>query len=224
MITIKKELPSGLNLHILVLGKKEQPDQSTDPAVIKKLVSQHTHIVPDRIYLLNQVHGDKVVAAQGHEIQEADGLYTTDTDRVLVVKTADCMPVFIWSENRPLLAMIHTGWKGLKLEIVEKFLRQNQLLAEQLSLFVGPCISQNEYEIGREVAARFSGSPALKTKNEEKSELDLAAHLRFQLKNLPLFYQSSGYCCKKSPDFFSHRAGDTGRNLNCIWLSREPSK
>ena len=228
MIAISRKENYG-TIHLMVLGKQEQEqeqEQEQDkgdslPEHYRLMTTQITGIAEDRIYLLNQTHGDKIDNTASAGIwEEGDGLYTTEKDRVLVIKTADCMPVFIWSRERPLIANIHSGWRGLQNGIVEKFVREVLRPGEKAAAYIGPCISQGEYEIGEEVAKYFKQSNSLQKHTKEKYLFGLRERQAEILRGYSsIELEMDTTCTRTSENYFSHRAGDKGRNLNLIWMS-----
>ena len=69
---------------------------------------------------VKQVHGKNIINLADHNISEfdglkleADGLYTRQKQCVLAVKTADCVPILLATEDSGIVMAIHAGWKGL---------------------------------------------------------------------------------------------------------------
>jgi len=220
MIHKKHTLPWG-EVNLLLLGKSDQAGFDNSIDSYKKLVNEHSGIPENNIYLLNQVHGGLVLDADsysGDETRDADGLFTASRGKVLVIKTGDCMPVFLWSGTRPLVAAIHAGWRGMTAEITENFIQQ---YPDIWQAYAGPCISMEQYEVESDVTSKFlQGDPGVALSDKPgKYHFGLVEHLHDSLEkkyNVELEY--SGICTKESGDWFSHRGGDSGRNLNCIWI------
>ena len=127
---IQKEIQTNFSkkIHFSVWGKEETKDLEGIPKEklsnsIQSLVSQKIGIATNKIFILEQVHGDTFYNTKDLNAQdriEGDALYSNQTGEVLVVKTADCMPLFFWSEVEQLIGVIHSGWKGTELGISEK--------------------------------------------------------------------------------------------------------
>ena len=115
---------------------------------------------------MNQVHGNNVVVVDskniGQVIPECDGLVTNDPNVILVVKTADCLPISITDSNQKVIALVHAGWRGLQKEIIKNSV--NILRGEfncdpkDLKIKIGPHICQIHYEVGKEVSDLFPNS------------------------------------------------------------------
>lgn len=75
------------------------------------------------IYVLNQIHSDRIITSEevpGGKIPDADGIVSRDPNKILCVRTADCLPVLAWGSGGNIIAAIHAGWRGLSKGIVKK--------------------------------------------------------------------------------------------------------
>lgn len=100
---------------------------------------------------VKQVHSNTWVRASVTETV-ADAHYTTAPGEALLIKTADCLPVMAVAPG--FAAAIHAGWRGLAAGII----RGLALVSDRPSWdcgFVGPHISRQRYEVGREVEQQF---------------------------------------------------------------------
>lgn len=113
--------------------------------------------------LLKQVHGDSIhliqepaEVSQVH-LREGDALLTTLKNIPIAVKTADCVPIIIFHPE--VVGVVHAGWRGTRLKILEKVLiKIRDELKKDLSeihLAIGPAICGECYEVGEEVAREF---------------------------------------------------------------------
>lgn len=108
-----------------------------------------------------QVHSDKIIfvdkpGAQG----ESDAMITDKPGIGLAISTADCVSIFLYEPNRKIIAGVHSGWKGTALQILEKTMTKlvdefNVNPKEVLS-YIGPSISQKNYEVSGDVAHHFN--------------------------------------------------------------------
>ena len=105
---------------------------------------------------LEQVHGtDVVVDPDSAEPAAADAVLTRKPGRVCAVMTADCLPVLLVSVNGHELAAAHAGWRGLCDGILENTVQQFQASPNSILAWLGPAISQKNFEVGDEVRQRF---------------------------------------------------------------------
>lgn len=107
-----------------------------------------------------QVHEDTVhiITESGYH-GESDAHITTATGVGLAVSSADCCTIFLYDAKNKVIAGVHSGWRSTSKKILQKAI--TVLCAEfstdvkNLYAFIGPAISQKNYEVGAEVAAQF---------------------------------------------------------------------
>ena len=77
----------------------------------------------------------------------------------LTISTADCTPIFIYDKLNHVIAAVHSGWRGTQKKILKKTLNNLSFHfksdPKNLFVFVGPSISQKNYEVGHDVAVQF---------------------------------------------------------------------
>jgi YfiH family protein len=106
---------------------------------------------------IDQVHG-----AQVHEVPPTpdaagDGLVSAARGALLVVRTADCVPVLLAAVdhgNVVAVAAAHAGWRGLVAGILPRSVAELRRIAPEARLVaaVGPSIGPCCFEVGPEVA------------------------------------------------------------------------
>ncbi|MCB1141563.1 MAG: polyphenol oxidase family protein [Leptospiraceae bacterium] len=215
-----------------VLGRSEVPDElfsgGNSYLKIKKFLSLLFRLPPESVILLNQVHGSVVfrVPAEISEEANGDGIFTTSPNYLLVIKTADCMPIYFWSESKPFIALLHSGWRGTHRQITEQFLSriQSEIDRKELRSFLGPCIRQEDYEVDEFVINHFLEYPTACTEGvrEGKFQLGLEKVLDSILKKEGVKLDDCGISVFQDERYYSHRKGDQGRNLNYILLRPSP--
>ena len=175
---------------------------------------------------LEQTHSAKIISLEDNDYQStADASCTTLKHLVCAVMTADCVPVLFCNKEGTKIAAIHAGWRGICTGIVENsinvFTRPETVLA-----WIGPCISNEYYEVGEDV---YSGclnhsmllKPAFEKKDDTHWHADLGKMVRILLENAGI---GSIYECKlctyaRNDLFFSYRRdGITGRTASMIWM------
>lgn len=89
----------------------------------------------------------------------SDGLYTDKKDLYLAVNVADCVPVFVYDPINAVVAGIHSGWKGTQQKIVRHtvntLMEKFNSMPENLYVYIGPGISVNNFEVGKDVYDLF---------------------------------------------------------------------
>ena len=94
-------------------------------------------------------------AVAGARGEPGDGLWTDEPGVPMLKLTADCVPIAIARADgeRPALALLHAGWRGLAEGIVAAGVAA--LGPGPLAAAVGPAIGPCCYEVGPEVSACF---------------------------------------------------------------------
>ncbi|MGH7832142.1 MAG: peptidoglycan editing factor PgeF [Candidatus Binatia bacterium] len=222
---------AGLNLSFRVGDDpKTVKDNVCD---MKKAVGAHDL----RVVTMRQVHGDRIVDVKDRSLKEAgeaDGMATEEHGLFLGVLTADCVPILFSVSGRPLVAVVHAGWRGTLAGIAAKMVRHLEdryaVRAKLLETALGPSIGPCCYEIGSDVSTPLVqkwGSLAENclAKRNGKSLLDLRKLNRSILEGAgipPGRIAEIGPCTSCSADeFFSYRRekGETGRQISFIgWL------
>jgi len=110
---------------------------------------------------LDQIHSDIIhtVVELPDKNWKGDALLTDRPGILLVVRTADCLPVLLVDKKKKVVAAVHCGWRGTKKKLAEKAIKAMSVLykCERSSLLaaLGPCIEQDCYEVGDEVRESF---------------------------------------------------------------------
>jgi hypothetical protein len=111
---------------------------------------------PELLTLNRQRHSATVHRAEpGSRGVPGDGLWSDELGQPMVALSADCLTIAVARMNgeRPALAVLHAGWRGLLEGIVEAGCAA--LNGGTLAAAVGPAIGPCCYEVGPEVAAPF---------------------------------------------------------------------
>ncbi|GIL17643.1 MAG: hypothetical protein BroJett040_13940 [Oligoflexia bacterium] len=160
----------------------------------KFLHDQYSKILFKRI---KQVHGNDIVAVDQSTPDcqfRADALISSEENIGLCISTADCLPIFFFNSDRTIIAGVHSGWRGVALNLVSKVIQNFQsqgVLPKDLHCFIGPHISQEYFEIGQDAfdilqsaAAQVGSSDMFYAKKNEKYFFDLDLLTRYQCQKL----------------------------------------
>jgi YfiH family protein len=121
-----------------------------------------------RLVIMRQVHSDivhRVEALPGSRLS-GDVLVTDVPGLLLVVRTADCLPVLLADEENRAVSAVHCGWRGTQVRVLEGAVREMGRAygtePARLVAALGPCIGPACYEVGPEVKESFdaAGFPA----------------------------------------------------------------
>ncbi len=128
-----------------------------DTAAVAKnrRIFERDRCLPSSPIWLRQTHSVRVAIEQSALPDAADGLITRVQGKVCVVLTADCLPAVFAASDATEIAVAHAGWKGLSGGILQQTLERMQTSNEDISVWLGPAISQPAFEVGAEVREAF---------------------------------------------------------------------
>jgi YfiH family protein len=185
-----------------------------DQSQLKKLFPEY------EFRFLKQVHGNKCVASSPEEA-EADAHYTAEKKIALCIRTADCTPILISTENTILA--IHAGWRGVMNGVLAEGLKH---IHESFDVAMGPHIQKQSFQVdislGNEFGEKYGSQYVFQnTEHPDKLYVDLSAILQLQLNESPqkkLSQWVSDLDTLTNSDFHSHRrdAAAAGRNISFV--------
>ena len=184
--------------------------------LLQENLSQHAR----RLVIGRQIHGSHVITHRGGwegllRTGEADGHLAAERGIALAVSVADCVPIFI-AHPSGLVSVLHSGWRGTVARIVDSGIKAYARLGlapDELKMHLGPAICGRCYEVSADVRSELTGEEANRPGNVDIRSL-IAEHAR---ESGVLDISVSPDCTRCDNDrFFSHRAGDTGRQLAVI--------
>ncbi|MBT5517965.1 MAG: peptidoglycan editing factor PgeF [Rhodobiaceae bacterium] len=193
---------------------------------------------------------DLVTAHQSHSVVTAfidapqtglpaDALVTATPGLAIGALAADCAPILLADVEARLIGAAHSGWRGafdgIAASVVDT-LCQHGARRAHIKAVVGPCISQDAYEVGPEFIARFQHAFAddldlfLPSPNHKPAHhmFDLPRFVSRQLRRSGLaeaHVSQMGLCTyAQANGFFSYRRTthqgepDYGRQISAICL------
>ena len=224
-------------------------DDTLDVGANRSLLHQ---AIEARPVFLAQVHGTGVLPISTHTPHgsTADACVSAETGAACCVLVADCLPVLITCDSGALVGAAHAGWRGLAgadgVGVLEAALDSfvalghavgawvdDRRIADEILVWLGPCIGAQAFEVGAEVLQTFVRTdPAagrwFAPHGAGKWLADLSGLARQRLLALGItrIYGNdgaSGWCTASNPSrFFSHRRDQrrgsaSGRMAACIW-------
>jgi hypothetical protein len=173
-----------------------------------------------RLASATQVHGNHVIQHVGNwrgwlRGEDADGHLSIRRGTAMAVTVADCVPVFL-AHPSGATAALHSGWRGTAARITQQALAQfgvQGLSASDFRLHCGPAICGKCYEVSASVYAKLTGRDPGKP-----TTIDLRALIADHARDMGVKQISSSQLCTRCDNdrFYSHRAGDAGRQLGVI--------
>ena len=173
-----------------------------------------------RVVTIRQVHGTRVLVHTGGwegwlRGEEADGHIAAEKGIALAVGVADCVPVFI-AHPSGIVALLHSGWRGTAAGITTEAisaLARYGLPPDELAMHLGPSICGRCYEVSAEVREQLTGQPVTRPGHVDLRSLIAEHATETGVQKISV----SAYCTRCDNDrFFSHRAGDKGRQIGVI--------
>lgn len=184
--------------------------------------------LPQMPLFLNQTHSTKVIRLPytGTDL-EADAVYTNQPNQVCLIMTADCLPALFVSQGGKEIAAAHAGWRGLCDGVLEATVAEFECEPAQISVWLGPAIGPNAFQVGNEVIEQFC---AFDPNAEEAFIEDGSTSGKFlgnlyqiakqRLNKLGIVNIFGGDHCTytEKEHFFSYRRDkQTGRMASLIW-------
>ncbi len=203
----------------------------------RRLVFQAFRISSSSIFDAWQVHGNRVICADGPRDagtphQKADAIITNQPDISLLMLFADCVPILLFDPIQRVAGIVHAGWKGTVLKIAAKAVESMMTCygsqPADILAAIGPSIGPDHYIVGDDVVGAFVdafGPDALKfVKHEDGAvKLNLWASNRYILGQAGVRQIEVSEICTAChlEDWYSHRMenGLTGRFGVMISLS-----
>jgi len=194
-----------------------------------------TKSVPDgvlshELQFLNQVHGARVVSIA--EVRAANA--SIDADAVTgsmpgdhcAVRTADCLPILLCAGDGSRVAAAHGGWRGVVAGVIENTVDALQTAPSDMLAWLGPAISQPNFEVGDDVRDAFLAADpgdagCFEPNPRERWQADLYGLARRRLHKCGVRAIYGGYWCTYGdPErFYSYRRdADTARMVSFIHL------
>lgn len=158
----------------------------------------------------------------GAEINSVDALVTATAGIGLVALAADCVPVILVDPVAGVVAAIHSGWRGVALDVVGAAMGEMIMAgarASDVRALLGPAICGSCYPVPGERAEEMARvrPEAVTTAPDGQPALDLRAGLVARLSELGAASTLVGGCTAEDPGLYSHRRdGLTGRQGGAV--------
>ncbi|MBQ3437541.1 MAG: laccase domain-containing protein, partial [Fusobacterium sp.] len=95
--------------------------------VSKDKILKDFNIEDKILYSTYQTHSnniENVTTASQTYFKDTDGLLSSNKNSALLVKYADCLPIFIYDENTQTFGAVHSGWQGSYKTIILEALKK----------------------------------------------------------------------------------------------------
>lgn len=185
----------------------------------------------------HQTHSDNIVFIKDFSqtyFENTDGLLSSNTQAALLVKYADCLPIFIYDEDSQIFGAVHSGWQGSYQEIIIKAIKKipNRIDLNRIHIVFGVGISCKNYEVQEDFYLKFKNKFPLSTIEQAFSRINNKIYFDNQLFNYYLLKDfgipekniyRNNLCTFDGDTFHSYRRDKelSGRNGGIIYKIRK---
>lgn len=167
------------------------------------------------------------------DYDNVDALITNHSGITLTILTADCVPVYLVDTINKAIGLVHSGWRGTVKQIAAKTVQGMSKVygtkPDNIIAVTGPCICQECFEVGDEVADAFlmefgdEHFNMITRKLNGKYHISLTESVALSLQNIGVkrsnIHQST-LCTACNPKLlFSHRITQGKRGTMAAFLA-----
>lgn len=191
----------------------------------------------NKITKVTEENKGKGVFSYQDGLKATDGLYTCESNILLTLCYADCVPLYFIAPNSRIVGIAHAGWKGTVKDIAGEMVRtlknNENVSPKEIYVAIGPSIGECCYVVDykviklvKNVLDQIDGCPYNEIRDGQYT-------LNLKQVNKQLLLKSgvpneqivvSNYCTSCNGElFFSHRRdkGKTGRMMSFIGLKED---
>ncbi len=185
---------------------------------------------------MRQVHGSHCQEVQQvcSEIPDSDACVSRLAGGYGVM-TADCLPLLACDGDGSQVGVAHAGWRGLAAGILPNWIGAFSAAAQSLSVWIGPAICHQCFQIGSDVVRAFEQAPAFEM-------IDIGPHIQPDSDEVGKYYLNlkqlaavqlralgvkrlvlSDLCTRCEPTLHSFRRDTTPFRLLCGVTKKNPT-
>ncbi|MBU3541452.1 peptidoglycan editing factor PgeF [Polynucleobacter sp. UB-Tiil-W10] len=254
MSFIAPQWPAPISVHALVStragGVSQAPFDSLNladhvgdqPADVLRNRAIFVKGLPAEPIWLKQTHSTRVSTPHSRQSSlegpiEADASVTNIPGEVLVIMTADCLPVLFANSTGTVIGVAHAGWRGLCAGVLENTVAEllnisNDQNPADLLAWLGPAIGPESFEVGEDVVKSFKDAGLALPMNAFKAihnkpgkflaDIYQLARARLEACGVTMIYGGQFCTVRDQEQFFSYRRdGQTGRFASAIWIAKK---
>lgn len=228
LATVAKETAPGFAAHGLVAFTTSRRagtfgTNGVEPVneVIGRWARLRDELGTPRLATAKQEHGATVHLHDGVwtgwlRADDGDGHLAPARGTAMAVSVADCVPVFL-AHPSGASALLHSGWRGTAARITGRAIEMLRTLGcapRDLVVHCGPAICGKCYEVSADVYAAVTGRAV-----SGPATVDLRAIIADHARALGVRDVTVSKSCTRCDNdrFFSHRAGDSGRQVGVLY-------
>jgi YfiH family protein len=192
-------------------------------------VSSLIGIDVDDVVAMAPVHGNAVgivTADSVSPVPDVDAMVSRTAGKALLVVGADCSPVILGDGSAGVIAVAHSGWRGIELNVVARTVAAMCELGasvDRIAAVVGPSVCGQCYGVDR---TRFDATVAVcpdaaTVRGDGSLGLDIRRGVIAQLRECGVQVSAWGGCTFEAAQLFSYRRDViTGRQGAMIAIGR----
>ncbi len=203
-------------------------DNTQNVIANRTIVADFMGVPYKRLITCHQTHSDICVCVDDTVLNSstpiiADALITQLENVAISVLTADCGSILLADTHNPIVAVIHSGWKGAHQNIISKVIQKMQKLGSHIDNIVGclgPTISRESYEVDTRFYNDFYALTNGNTdffspgKDAEHWQFDLPQFIAHQAHTLGIRFENINLCTYKNDDLFFSRRRNFHSNIS----------
>lgn len=202
--------------------------------VAENLDTARKNLGADKIMLLKQIHGNKVLRVFNDTSanQEFDAMVTDVPGIAIAVLTADCAPVLMYDEENGVAGAAHAGWRGAAGGVIENTIAEMMKIgAKNIKAAIGPCIHEKSYSVEKAFQDNFPAAAECFHYIDGNLHFDLPGFCRSVLQKCGVrdILVSDIDTYASHDQYFSYRYarqytnGICGRNISAVCLKKSSS-
>ena len=179
--------------------------------------------LPSTPKYLTQTHSNICLDANSID-NFGDSIVTTKKDVVCLVMTADCLPIFAWSENNKMVGVAHAGWQGILNGVIENFIAKFPE-PKNVNIVFGVALGQESFEVKSDFYQKFISKNQnfntcfVKYNDRYRFDIYKAATVALNALGVAKIQQNCGNTFTDSNLFSYRRDGkNSGRQAHFIWF------
>lgn len=179
---------SHQNIYLGISNKKDGPMKSS--LENRFLFFKNKGLADKNTISAGLADSNKVIVVDdidtSQRIENCDALITNQSQYLLTITVADCLPIYFYDKNKNIIALAHAGWRGVLLNItqavIDVFLNHYDSNLEDLEVYIGPHIKDCCFEVKNDVLNQFKSAHCITI--GEKTYINLASAVKDQLLTL----------------------------------------
>jgi YfiH family protein len=162
-------------------------DQRSNVVENRKRLFNAISLPEESMYDAWQVHStDYFVAGEPRDLKseqkKVDILLTQNPKVSLMMRFADCVPIFLYGPRQRVIGLAHAGWMGsikrIASKAIDAMVSEFNCVPGEIIAAIGPSIGPDHYEVGMNVVAELNttfpeNSDEFLTQKEDRYFLDL---------------------------------------------------